>query len=58
MYNFWGFEYLGNCLEWLEAASQKVLWEIDASKMLRNLEKYLKIWAKSFRNTYKEAQFW
>ena len=36
---FVGFEYFGNWVEWLEASSQKVLWEIEASKMLKNIER-------------------
>ena len=37
--NFGGFEYFENWLEWLIATYQKVSWEKDASKMLRNLNR-------------------
>ena len=39
IYTFWGGESFENWLEWLEAAIQKFFWEIDASNLLRNLEK-------------------
>ena len=52
IYHFCGFEYFENWLEWLEATSQIVFWEIDASKMIGNLE--MQMLAKSFGNTGKE----
>ena len=36
-YNFCIDNHFENWLEWFEAASQKVFWEVDVSKMLRNV---------------------